>query len=83
MNLTREEMFYRNLELAKKRLLYIVEHLGEAEAPPSGVKIIELPQNDPELLEANLKMALDLARQAARDGGEPILLLPEIDSRKT
>jgi hypothetical protein len=81
MTLTYEEMAERNLKLIEKRLLYTADHLGEIEALPDGAQIIELPRNDPELLEANLKMATDIARRmmAGKEERRPIVLMPEVE----
>lgn len=81
MTLTYEEIAERNLKLIEKRLLYIANHLGEIEAPLDRAQIIELPRNDPELLEANLEMAIDIARQmmAGKEEMRPIVLMPEVE----
>ncbi|MFQ6057878.1 MAG: DUF5647 family protein [Anaerolineae bacterium] len=76
MTLTREEMFERNLALAKKRLLHMIENPEEIEAIPAGAHVINLPKDDPELLEANLALAIELARNG---DGRPIVLIPEVD----
>lgn len=82
MTLTYEEMAERNLKLIEKRLLYTANHLGEIEAPLDGAQIIELPRNDPELLEANLEMATDIARRmmAGKEEMRPIVLMPEVEA---
>jgi hypothetical protein len=81
MTLTYEEMAERNLKLIEKRLLYTANHLGEIEAPLDRAQIIELPRNDPELLEANLEMATDIARRmmASEEEIRPIVLMPEVE----
>jgi hypothetical protein len=81
MTLTYEEMAERNLKLIEKRLLYIANRLGEIEAPLDRAQIIELPRNDPELLEANLEMAIDIARRmmAGKEEMRPIVLMPEVE----
>jgi hypothetical protein len=81
MPLTYEEITERNLKLIEKRLLYTAHHLGEIEVPPRGAQIIELPRNDPELLEANLEMAIDIARRmmAGKEEMRPIVLMPEVE----
>lgn len=81
MTLTYEEMAERNLKLIEKRLLYTANHLGEIEAPLDRAQIIELPRNDPELLEANLEMATDIARRmmAGEEEMRPIVLMPEVE----
>jgi len=81
MTLTYEEMAERNLKLIEKRLLYTANCLGEIEAPLDRAQIIELPRNDPELLEANLEMAIDIARRmmAGKEEMRPIVLMPEVE----
>jgi hypothetical protein len=81
MTLTYEEMAERNLKLIEKRLFYIANHLGKIEAPLDRAQIIELPRNDPELLEANLEMATDIARRmmAGKEEIRPIVLMPEVE----
>jgi hypothetical protein len=81
MTLTYEEMAERNLKLIEKRLLYTANHLGEIEAPLDRAQVIELPRNDPELLEANLEMATDIARRmiAGKEEMRPIVLMPEVE----
>ena len=74
-------MAERNLKLIEKRLLYTANHLGEIEAPLDRAQIIELPRNDPELLEANLEMATGIARRmmAGKEEMRPIVLMPEVE----
>ncbi|HID87693.1 MAG TPA: hypothetical protein EYP55_10010 [Anaerolineae bacterium] len=75
MTLTREEMFERNLALARKRLLQMIENPGKMEVIPQGARVVNLPRDDPELLEANLQLVMELAK----DGDErPIMLIPEV-----
>jgi hypothetical protein len=81
MTLTYKEMAERNLKLIEKRLLYTANRLGEIEAPLDRAHIIELPRNDSELLEANLEMAIDIARRmmAGEEEMRPIVLMPEVE----
>jgi hypothetical protein len=81
MTLTYEEMAERNLKLIEKRLLYTAHHLGEIEAPLDRAQVIELPRNDPELLKANLEMAIDIAQRmmAGKEEMRPIVLMPEVE----
>jgi len=73
MTLTREDMFERNLALARTRLLQMIENPGEMDFIPTGAYVVNLPRNDAELLEANLRLVLELAR----NGDErPIVLMP-------
>jgi len=75
MTLTREDMFERNLALARKRLLQMIENPREMDFIPTGARVINLPKDDPELLGANLRLVMELAK----DGDErPIVLIPEV-----
>ncbi len=80
MTLTREKMFERNLALARKRLLQMIENPGKMDVIPEGVRVVNLPRDDPELLEANLRLVMELAR----DGDErPIVLVPEVGEERS
>jgi len=79
MTLTREEMFKRNLALTKKRLLRALENPRVLQPIVPGAHVINLPQNDPELLRANLAMAMELAK---RGDGRPIVMIPEVTERE-
>jgi hypothetical protein len=74
-------MFKRNLALTRKRLLYQVLHEDDENWPPPDTHVIELPRNDPELLEANLQLAAKIARDmlAGLDELRPIVLMPELE----
>jgi len=74
MTLSQEEMFERNLELIKQRLLKEIEAPEAFEWIPHNARVINLPKDAPELLEANLELATNLARE--RDE-RPIVLIPE------
>lgn len=74
MTISREEVFERNLELTKQRLLKEIESPYLFEWIPQDARIINLPDNDPEHLRANLQVALALAQE--EDGG-PIVLMPQ------
>lgn len=74
MTLSREEMFERNLELTKHRLLQELESPEAFKWIPPHARIINLPKDAPELMEANLQLAMQLAGE--KDGG-PIVLIPE------
>jgi len=79
MTVRREEFADRNLVMIRKRMLRALQHPDELEAL-AGVEVIELPRNDPELLEANLQMAVNIARRMSTDGDKvPILLMPEVE----
>ncbi len=75
MTLTREEMFQRNLALTKKRLLHVLRNPSALQPIFPGAHVINLPQDDPELLGANLALAMELAR---RGDGRPIVMIPEV-----
>jgi hypothetical protein len=76
--MNKQEIVDRNIELAKKRILHVLEH--PEDAPPNGAHVIELPRDDPELLEANLALAVRLAHKIAL-GEETgaVVMLPEVD----
>jgi len=76
--MTRQEIVNRNIELVKKRILHVFEH--PEDAPPHGAHVIELPRDDPELLEANLTLAIRLAHKIAL-GEETgaVVMLSEVD----
>ncbi len=74
MTLSQEEMFERNLELTKQRLLKEIEAPEAFEWIPQNARVINLPRDEPELLKANLELATKLAR--GRDE-RPIVLIPE------
>jgi prevent-host-death family protein len=71
--LTYEEMVNRNLILAHTWLQYKLRHYEEIPVP-NGAHVIILPTNDPELLQANLDLALKLAADGEQ---RPVLLVPE------
>lgn len=74
MTLSREEMFERNLELTMQRLLREIEAPEDFEWIPHNARVINLPKDAPELLEANLELAMELAREKDE---RPIVLIPE------
>jgi hypothetical protein len=75
----KEDLADRNLVLIKKRLLHALQQPSELEIL-AGVEVIELPRDDPELLEANLQMATNIVRRMFTDGDRvPILLMPAIE----
>jgi hypothetical protein len=74
MTLSREEMFERNLELTKRRLLKEIDAPEAFAWIPQNARIINVPNEAPELLRANLELAMHLAgEQDAR----PLVLIPE------
>ena len=74
MTLSREEMFERNLELTKRRLLKEIEAPEAFEWIPQNARVINLPKDAPELMKANLELAMELVR--GKDE-HPIVLIPE------
>lgn len=74
MTLSREEMFERNLELTMQRLLREIEAPEAFEWIPQNARIINLPKDAPELLKANLELAVTLVRQKDE---RPVVLIPE------
>ena len=74
MTLSREEMFEHNLRLTKQCLLKEVENPEVFEWIPQNAQIINLPKNAPELLRANLELALKLVHEQK---GHPVVLIPE------
>ena len=74
MTLSYKEMFKRNLELAKQRLLKEIEAPEVFEWIPQNARVINLPKDAPDLLKANLKLAMELAQEK---DGQPVVLIPE------
>ena len=74
MTLSNKEMFEYNLELTKQRLLKELEVPGIFEWILPNARVINLPKDAPELLRANLDLAIRLAHK--QDQG-PIVLIPE------
>jgi hypothetical protein len=74
MMLSREEMFERNLELTKQRLLKEIETPEAFDWIPQDARIITLPKDAPELVAANLELAVKLVGE--RDD-RPIVLILE------
>lgn len=81
MSVTVEEMAEKNLELTKRFILRMLEHPEELESLPDRCTIIDLPLDDPDLFEANLRLAGEIVRngEKERKDGEPpkpVVLLP-------
>lgn len=68
--MTKNEMFHKNLIFNKEFALYIMEHPEAAEKIPRNAMVVFLPEDDPELAEANLRMAEDM-----QEPGQPIVLV--------
>jgi hypothetical protein len=79
MMLNENEMVTRNLELTRHWLNSVLEHPEMLEQLPDQAYIFDLPQDDPDLLSANLQLAVKLARDMVQNGVEkrPIVLLPQ------
>ncbi len=74
MTLSNKKIFERNLELTKQRLLKEIKAPEMSDWIPPNARIINLPKDAPELLKANLDLAMRLAREQ-NEG--PIVLIPE------
>lgn len=74
MSLSRKEMFEHNLDLTKQRLLDEIENPEAFEWIPQHARIINLPNDSPELLRVNLELALKLVREQKE---YPVVLIPE------
>ncbi len=79
MNEWTHEMAQKNIQAAGKFFLYLVEHPEEVDKVPDNAIVIGLPHDDPTLLEVNLRLASDIARNSAwgKDVRHPIVLWPE------
>lgn len=79
MMLGETEMVTRNLALTRRWLDTVLENPESIEQLPDGAYIFFLPQDDPDLLSANLQLAVEVARDMVENGAEkhPIVLLPQ------
>jgi hypothetical protein len=79
MMLGETEMVTRNLALTRQWLHSILEHPESLERLPDRAYIFDLPHDDPDLLSANLLLAVEVARDMMENGAEkrPIVLLPQ------
>ena len=77
MKLSKQEAAHRNIQLTKELLLYLLQHPEEIEGL-NGKIIIDMPLNDPELFEENLKIAAQILRDSRwhENGKREILLRP-------
>ena len=69
-NLTKKELFHKNLILSHEFDLYVLEHPEILKEIPDHSKIVLLPEDDPELAEINLKMA-----EEKQEPKQPIVLI--------
>lgn len=80
--MTQQELFQKNVILGGEFTKYVLDHPEILDRVPKGSHVFILPQNDPELLAANLEMA-----DKAVAGGETVVyvkvdkLRPETHSR--
>lgn len=63
MTLTKEQLMERNLDLAEEHLLHVLRHPEVLEHIPDEAHVVLLPTNDPDVFDANLQMAIELARE--------------------
>lgn len=76
MDLNVAQVMERNLTLAERHFLDVIDHPEVLEGLPEDAHVIFLPANDPELLEANLGIANQLARSLGHNGSRrPVVLL--------
>jgi hypothetical protein len=73
-----EEQFRRNHDLFEMFMLEALSNLELTKHIPNGASVIFLPENDPELLEANLELA-----RIKQDKGDQVVfvrvkLVPEV-----
>ncbi len=76
MDLNAAQVMERNLTLAERHFLDVIDHPEILEGIPEDAHVIFLPANDPEVLEANLGIANQLARSLGHNGSRrPVVLL--------
>lgn len=75
MSLTYEEQMNRNLELTELHLKALLDRPELLDTIPEGATVIYLPADDPELREANRKMAMDIVTEVGRDGQSEVVVL--------
>jgi len=76
MTLSTMQIMERNLGLAEQHLSSVLENPQLFEGIPQDAHVIFLPAADPELLEANLEIASELARSMGDNGSrKPIVLM--------
>ena len=72
--MTRQELARKNLELLEIFTQQMIEDERFAKRSPKGAAVFMLPDNDPELADANQK----LAQQARKDGKKVVLVRLEL-----
>jgi len=75
MSLTYEEQMNRNLELTERHLKALLDHPELLDTIPEGATVIYLPADDPDLREANRRMAMDIVREVGKDGLSEVVVL--------
>lgn len=76
MSLNTTQRMERNLALAEQHFLSVLDNPQLLEGIPQDAHVIYLPTDDPELLEANLEVANQLARSTGHNGApKPIVLM--------
>lgn len=66
--MTREEQVRRNLELARGFFGHLLDHPDALEDIPSGTHVVLVPEDDPELADANLEVARTLVTRCPKCG---------------
>jgi hypothetical protein len=74
----REELFRRNHELFEMFMLESLDDPALTAHIPSGASVIFLPENDPELLAANLELARVKRQQSEQVVFVRVKLAPEV-----
>jgi len=69
-NLTKNELYLKNLILNHEFDLYVLEHPETLDEIPDYAKIVLLPEDDPELSKINLRMA-----EENQEPKQPIVLI--------
>ena len=73
----REELFRRNNELFRIFMQEVLDNPSFSQGIPEGAEIIFLPENDPELKEANLSLAQEGEAQGKKVLLVKVKLVPE------
>ena len=74
----REEQFRRNHDLFEMFMLEVLNNPELTEHIPDGASVIFLPENDPELLAANLELAHAKQREGEQVTFVRVKLVPEV-----
>ena len=76
--MTRQEQFQRNNDLFELFMQQLLENPGLTKKIPKNARVIFLPDNDPELSRANLRLAQTIRKQGGKVALVKITLVPEI-----